>query len=259
MNTPGEKSSVALLAHFRRKAGLSIRALARAAGLSHPYVGALEKGSVPPNAEAFQKLAEALKLSENDTERLRTSFEKPDLLVAPGVVVDVDVLIHRQLAEEITDVWVASREPVELHDEKWRNLIIKNLKRGCSYVYFVRSDLQWDALQNSLHTREGGTAAFQRVTGILVPAELLAFFFNPGFAIYIANKNRPIGVWTFRGPRTSSIDFGCAMDDPTSYEMYHNLKTIVENAQMVRPSVFSERRLDFVVLEAKFSRERRKL
>src|SRR5438874_2417553 len=67
-----------LIVSFRHRKRLSIRGLAKEAGLSHPYLGAIEAGTTIPTEEALKKIANALALTEYDRYQLEQATMNPD-------------------------------------------------------------------------------------------------------------------------------------------------------------------------------------
>lgn len=56
----------ARLADFRKRAGLSQRALARKAGVAQSVIAGLERGKYPPSETSLGKLANALGVSPSE-------------------------------------------------------------------------------------------------------------------------------------------------------------------------------------------------
>ncbi|SDE69561.1 helix-turn-helix domain-containing protein [Auraticoccus monumenti] len=88
------------IAAQRRQAGVSLRQLAEAAGVSNPYLSQIERGLRRPSAEVLQQLAKALQVSA-ETLYLRAGLLDPVEHTAAGgdgtSTVPVAVLADRHL------------------------------------------------------------------------------------------------------------------------------------------------------------------
>lgn len=71
------------IAAQRRQAGVSLRQLADAAGVSNPYLSQIERGLRRPSAEVLQQLAKALQVSA-ETLYLRAGLLDPDEHASTG-------------------------------------------------------------------------------------------------------------------------------------------------------------------------------
>lgn len=222
-----------LLAYFRGRRKVSVHGLAELSGLSHTYLGALERGDASLSAEAAEKITAALGLSDDDWERLRQAALNPDPLVAPGFMVSAETLQEREESADVLEVWVVERRPIELDRPDWLGIVSANLLRKRSYVYFVPNRLVWQQLRKALVGVTKAKVVDSMVMCIEVGESLQPFFFNPQFALYLQRGGRPvIGVWAFRGPYSHAIDCGCAMEQAASDELYLSLQKVVEHARM---------------------------
>lgn len=73
--------------HQRESAALSLRKLAKIAGVSNPYLSQIERGLRKPSAEILQAIAKALEISSE------TLYVKAGILDEREVVVDVEVAV----------------------------------------------------------------------------------------------------------------------------------------------------------------------
>lgn len=73
--------------HQRESAALSLRKLAKIAGVSNPYLSQIERGLRKPSAEILQAIAKALEISSE------TLYVKAGILDERDVVVDVEVAV----------------------------------------------------------------------------------------------------------------------------------------------------------------------
>lgn len=111
------------IAAQRRQAGVSLRQLADAAGVSNPYLSQIERGLRRPSAEVLQQLAKALQVSA-ETLYLRAGLLDPDEHAATGgdgvssvpaaVLADRQLTgRHKQILLDVYDTFVdAGRTPV---------------------------------------------------------------------------------------------------------------------------------------------------
>lgn len=73
--------------HQRESAALSLRKLAKIAGVSNPYLSQIERGLRKPSAEILQAIAKALEISSE------TLYVKAGILDEREIVVDVEVAV----------------------------------------------------------------------------------------------------------------------------------------------------------------------
>jgi len=73
--------------HQRESAALSLRKLAKIAGVSNPYLSQIERGLRKPSAEILQAIAKALEISSE------TLYVKAGILDEREVVVDVEAAV----------------------------------------------------------------------------------------------------------------------------------------------------------------------
>ena len=73
--------------HQRESAALSLRKLAKIAGVSNPYLSQIERGLRKPSAEILQAIAKALEISSE------TLYVKAGILDEREVVIDVEVAV----------------------------------------------------------------------------------------------------------------------------------------------------------------------
>lgn len=74
--------------HQRESAALSLRKLAKIAGVSNPYLSQIERGLRKPSAEILQAIAKALEISSE------TLYVKAGILEEREVLVDVESAIE---------------------------------------------------------------------------------------------------------------------------------------------------------------------
>lgn len=77
----------AYIRHQRESAALSLRRLAKIAGVSNPYLSQIERGLRKPSAEILQAIAKALEISSE------TLYVKAGILDEREVVVDVEAAV----------------------------------------------------------------------------------------------------------------------------------------------------------------------
>ncbi|MFP4312411.1 MAG: helix-turn-helix domain-containing protein [Nitriliruptoraceae bacterium] len=77
----------AYIRHQREAAALSLRKLAKIAGVSNPYLSQIERGLRKPSAEILQAIAKALEISSE------TLYVKAGILEERELVVDVEAAV----------------------------------------------------------------------------------------------------------------------------------------------------------------------
>jgi transcriptional regulator with XRE-family HTH domain len=77
----------AYIRHQRESAALSLRKLAKIAGVSNPYLSQIERGLRKPSAEILQAIAKALEISSE------TLYVKAGILDERELVVDVEAAV----------------------------------------------------------------------------------------------------------------------------------------------------------------------
>lgn len=77
----------AYIRHQRESAALSLRKLAKIAGVSNPYLSQIERGLRKPSAEILQAIAKALEISSE------TLYVKAGILDEREMVVDVEAAV----------------------------------------------------------------------------------------------------------------------------------------------------------------------
>lgn len=224
-----------LLAQFRSRKGLTINGLAEGSGLSHTYLRAIESGESTLSCEKLDKIAFTLRLSDDDRERLKLAVRDQDALVAPGFIVSAKVLQERESNPDVQEIWVAERNPIEIHQSEWLSTVTSNIHSDKLYVYFLTDDNVKTKLFDSLQSVATKKQVKYSVTFIKVKEILQPFFFNPEFALYLQKgSHRVVGVWGFQGPYSHSIDCGCAMEQSATDELYRSLRGIVDQSRASR-------------------------
>ena len=137
---PAREQFADLLQEFRRARGMTQGDLARAVGISQAYLSQIEQGERPPPADRIDDISKALKLSPQDSARMRW---------AAGVTLEetagMVMLRVEELGMEVPcyqEAWIVGEKPIEFPRQGKGNdllqAIVEAIHRGpARYVYWV--------------------------------------------------------------------------------------------------------------------------
>lgn len=121
---------LSIIADFREKHGWSQGKLAELAGLSRPYIGALERGDRRnPRQSAIDSIADALDLGSDERKMLQR-FANPEAI---HISAAEDRAVNRRRADQI---WVFDK-PLAYHFENYFQTVVRDLNRGVRHVYWT--------------------------------------------------------------------------------------------------------------------------
>ena len=192
-----------LLRAYRERAGLSQKKLAEALGVSQGYLSKVERGVMLPTDRGFggtDALASlsASGLSAAEIERLEEAFERKKPVERPPELEFVTLEKDRERQDKAKTVWVVARQPLELSDPNYRELVLDGIRRTPprQYVYWTAYASWFDIFRayllrslEKLHTSlEAGEIVRRSIKCIEAPSP--AGWFS--FVVYDANEQGPL-------------------------------------------------------------------
>jgi len=217
---------------------LSLRALAQKVGVNHTYLSALETGRErKPSADLLDKITAALELNQANKQRLVWAATGHDVLVAPGIPVNVGKTLERQSQPDVQEVWVAAERPLET-DAEHLAAVVSNIHRGVSYVYFIHDrHYVWPMLVQRLRQHVSEEILRERVLALWVADPFLrAFLFHPPFALIHTDTGNVVGVLANRSPVVSrdqrgNIDSVMEMVTDSAERRREQLAPVIDSAR----------------------------
>jgi len=236
--SPGEMVDVGkLIETLRVREGLTLAALAKAAGLKHATLSAIAYGRRSMTEHVLEKLSSAKGendeplFSRGDIDLLRRIGEETHAyLMTSGLGVPIKRLVRREEADDVAEVWIVDGMPPEQTDGKWVDVVVKNLLRHRRYVYFTTNRSHAETIEFKLidHLRkEAGRSTRIALEFVIVPSVLETYVFHPGRILYRLNDGRVEGVWVLSSADTVPADSAAPMNVELAKRLYDEYQRLV--------------------------------
>ncbi|MFN0063237.1 MAG: hypothetical protein ACKVPX_12095 [Myxococcaceae bacterium] len=224
--------------------GLSLRKLARTAGVSHAALS-IASSSGPLSVKLAEKIRRTLSLTDDDMAQLHAVQEDPGRAPFTVALAGTDSVLDRKRRNDVRDVFLAGFTAPEETVTHWRECVVENLRRDCSYTYFLPDGFSAERVALKLEQDLGEEFHSRRLQFVSVPPGLHDLWFQPS-RLVLRLDSGILGVWLLQGLDGRSLVRATAMSPTVAAAQLGAMERVLTRLSSARPT-YSDDPLTFTV------------